>query len=119
MKEFNSIKEVALYALGQDENEWVYTNIEKWKLQPKSCKFWVIPETDIDELSEEDLYESAEGPFLPKKLESENLYPWMMQDILAGVLNNLKMNCAENYSEEMFIKGINHYRDFDAFLTPK
>ncbi len=116
MQKFNSIRELALFTLSSTENEWIYTNIDKWNSRPKECAFWVIQESEVDALPDDEVYESAGGPFLPKELKNENLWPWMTQDVLAGVLLNLKVIDVDSCDDAFLIKGINYYREFDDFL---
>lgn len=97
-------------------NEWVYTNKEKWRLSPEQCAFWLIPESEVDNMPDDEVYESDSGPFLPLSLKDENLHPWMTVDALHGVVQNLKIKNVNSGNLHATVQGINHYLEYDDFL---
>lgn len=119
MRELASIVDLIETVFRSKENEWIYTNIDAWNKQPKNTKFWLISESEVDELDDSEIYESDDGPLLPLSLQPENLSPWMLLDTIRGVLLNL---CIDKYTTidinitDLVIRGVNYYREHDNFL---
>ena len=115
MKKFRSLEELVKTFQAESQEEWIYTNMEQWNNSSKSNEFYIITEDEIDELADDEVYESASGAFLPKELEDQNLYPWILTSTLEGILLNL--NGGKNAPLEKIRGAINFYRENDAFLS--
>ncbi len=115
MIKISSINSLIEILLNHHENEWVYTNLSQWKKNPSKCDFFIISEKEIDNLPDNEVYESEAGPFLPISLQHLDLYPWMQIDTLKGVVSNLGINL----DNDNFINGVEYYREYDDFLDSK
>ena len=116
MEKFNSLRNLFYFINNSLENEWVYVNLDEWLKNPLKCYFYVIPETEVDEMPDDEVYESEEGPFLPISLRDLNLSPWMEIDTLKDVLQNLRIEDEKSFDENLFIRGINYFREYDDFM---
>jgi hypothetical protein len=98
-----------------DYNEWIYTNEKVWDEDPINSKFYVITESEIDELPDDQIYDfDGYGSYLPINLKHLDLCPLIETQTLKGVIANLILS--KNFDMNLLIKGINHYLEFDDFL---
>jgi len=115
MKKFRSLEELVKTFQAESQEEWIYTNMEKWNNSSQSNEFYIITEEEIDELADDEVYESENGAFLPKGLEDQDLYPWLLTSTLEGILLNL--SGGKNAPLEKIRGAINFYRENDTFLS--
>jgi len=115
MKLINSLSDLYDAIAESADNEWVYVNLATWSSKPEDCPFYIIPEAEIDEMSDDEIYESEAGPYLPIQLRHLNLWPWMEIGTLQGVIQNLNMGNKTDFNADLFVKGINYYREHDDF----
>ena len=115
MKKMTSLSELYEHVVVTADNEWVYANIEKWLNNPKDCDFYFISEEEVEEMADDEVYESKAGPYLPISVESLDLHPWMQLDILKGVVENSHID-GGRFDGDKFIKAINYYRENDDFM---
>ena len=118
MKLINSLSDLFDVVINSVGNEWVYANRDAWAKCPEGCVFYVIPESEIDDMPDDEVYESEGGSCLPINLQHLDLWPWMEISNLQGVIENLRMMNREVFDVDMFIKGINYYRENDDFMEP-
>jgi hypothetical protein len=116
MEKIGSISHLFKATINSNENEWIYTNLETWNTTPKKCDFYIISEAEIDDLPDEEVYESQAGPYLPITLQNLNLSPWMEIAVLQGVIQNLKLKDGDRIDDDLLIDGINYYREYDDFM---
>jgi hypothetical protein len=112
MIKISSIKSLFELIINHHGNEWVYINLNEWKNNPCLCEFYIISDKEVDDLSDDEVYESEAGPFLPISCKHLDLYPWMTADVLEGIYFNLK---GKTKNDDL-IAGIEYYREFDDFL---
>lgn len=115
MEKINSLIDLYQNAVRALDNEWVYVNMDTWSWSPKTCDFYVIAESEVDALDDDEVYESDAGPYLPVTLRGLDLYPWMQLDTLKGVIANARFE-RDGFNEEKFIAAINYYRENDDFM---
>ncbi|MFI8618593.1 hypothetical protein ACIGHN_24125 [Acidovorax sp. NPDC077693] len=115
MKKMTSLSELYECVASAGENEWIYTNIEAWHNNPQHCEFYFISEDEVEEMADDEVYESEAGPYLPASVKNLDLYPWMQIDVLKGVLENAGIN-NEHFDDNNFVKAINYYRENDDFM---
>lgn len=114
MKKIESFEILVMTFQANNHEEWIYTNLEQWNSAPESSTFYMISDEEVDELPDEDVYESSSGAFLPKILEDEDLYPWLLTSALEGIL--LHLHDGKNAPLEEVRAAIEHYRENDTFL---
>lgn len=117
MKRIHSLFELYINIIENIENEWIYANMEEWATSPENCDFYIIPEAEMDEMPDDEVYESEAGPLLPINLQKFKLWPWMEIATLQGIVENLNMMEMKKFDADLLIKSINHYREFDDFLN--
>ena len=115
MKKFRSLEELVKTFQAESQEEWIYTNMEKWNNSSQSNEFYIITEEEIDELADDEVYESESGAFLPKGLEDQDLYPWLLTSTLEGILLNL--SGGKNAPLEKIRGAIKFYRENDTFFS--
>lgn len=115
MKKFVSLEELVKGFQAERQEEWIFTNMEQWNNASKNNSFYIITDEEIDELADDEVYESSSGAFLPRSLEDQDLYPWLLTSTLDGILLNL--NGGKDAPLEKIRDAINHYRENDTFLN--
>jgi len=116
MKKYTLLADLLLVVEKTEDEQWVYVDRNKWKRSPESCSFWLIPESEVDNMPDDEVYESDAGPFLPLALKDENLYPWLTMDTLRGIMYNLRLKGSISSNIPLIIKGINYYLEYDDFM---
>jgi len=117
MEIFKSISELLSKIDSIFENDWIFTNLEKWKTTPLECPLYLVRDEDVDNASEDETFVNPGGIELPIALEHENVTSWMLIEILHGVLLNLRKS-KPNISVNDFVYAINYYREYDDFYDP-
>lgn len=98
------------------DNDWVYTNLEKWEEQPETAVFYLISEDEIDNLEEDDkTVENSAGETIPKTLEKENVETWLDVQTLQAISQILQKKI-KSPDNAILIKAINYYRENDDFM---
>ena len=98
------------------DNDWVYTNLDKWEEEPRNAIFYLISEEEIDDLEEDDkTVENSAGELIPKSLEKENVETWLDVQTLQAIFEVIqkKVTAPDN---DILIRAINHYREYDDFM---
>ena len=101
---------------GDDINEWVYANRKDWESKPAQCLFYLVYEDAVDEMPDDAVYNSIDGPLLPLELKPFALRTLMFSGDLLGVIENASIPANPNAEEvQRFIHAINYYREMDTF----
>lgn len=99
-----------------DLNCWIYTNLDEWRKSPNSAKFFFIDEDEVNDLADDEVYETKDGGYLPLTLRELDLYPWFESGTLVGVIENASIPHEPSQKEiERFVLAANHYREYDDF----
>ena len=77
MKLINSLSDLFCVITDPIENEWIYANIKIWLESPRNCIFYIVSEDEINDMPDDEIYESEAGPYLPISLRHLDLHPWM------------------------------------------
>ena len=116
MKKMQGITNLFSTVNSHTDNDWVYTNLDKWEEEPEKAIFYLISEDEIDDLEEDDkTVENSAGELIPKSLEKENVETWLDVQTLQAIFEVIqkKVNAPDN---DILIRAINHYREYDDFM---
>ncbi|OAE12175.1 hypothetical protein AZH11_15520 [Pseudomonas simiae] len=98
------------------DNDWVYTNLDKWEEEPEKAIFYLISEDEIDDLEDDDkTVENSAGELIPKSLEKENVETWLDVQTLQAIFEVIQKKVKAPDSD-ILIQAINHYREYDDFM---
>jgi hypothetical protein len=116
MKEFENIfiasKDLSIF----ENNEWLFVNKKKWTTSPNSTKIYMMTYDEMMDLV--DVGEakiSDEGLIVADIFAKQDIEEWIDTQTLESVLTNIKKNNVKP-SNEIIIKAINHYLEYDDFL---
>ncbi|MDL2188868.1 hypothetical protein P5706_32305 [Pseudomonas sp. ChxA] len=116
MKKMQDITNLFSTINSHTDNDWVYTNLEKWEAHPESAIFYLISEDEIDDLEEEDkTVENSAGELIPKSLAKENVETWLDAQTLLAIFEIIQKK-VKAPDDDILIRAINHYREFDDFM---
>lgn len=110
MQTFESIIELIDKINSLVAEEWIYTNIKKWKSSPKEVKFYYIPEEYLNDLDDDEVYLDEDDLEMPITVQGLGLQGWM----LVGNIQYIANRITDNDINE-FIDQVNHYREYDDF----
>lgn len=116
MKKMQGITNLFSTINSATDNDWVYTNQDKWENEPEKAVFYLISEDEIDDLEEDEkTVENSAGELIPKALEKENVETWIDVQTLQAIFDVIqkKVNAPDDAT---LIRAINHYREYDDFM---
>lgn len=91
--------------------EWIYADIDIWNKNPKNCPLYYITDDYINNLDDDEIYINDDELEMPISTKNLNLSNFMIvSDIFHIYIKN-------NNKIDDTIKEINHYRQFDDFLS--
>jgi hypothetical protein len=116
MKEYENIfiaaKDLSIF----ESNEWLFINKENWNTSPNSAKVYMMTDDEMMDLVDAgEAKISGEGIIVADIFSKQNIEEWIDTQTLEGVLINIKKNNVKP-SNEIIIKAINHYLEYDDFL---
>lgn len=111
MKQFNSLSELLNNLHHLDNNEWIYANLDLWSQNPNDCVFYYITDDYINTLNDDEVYLDDEGLEMPILVQELNLRNFL---IVGDIIHIYHKN---NNDVKKTINEINHYREFDGFLS--
>jgi hypothetical protein len=116
MKKMQGVTNLFSTVNSHTDNDWVYTNLDKWEEEPEKAIFYLISEDEIDDLEEDDkTVENSAGELIPKSLEKENVETWLDVQTLQAIFEVIQKKVKAPDSD-ILIRAINHYREYDDFM---
>lgn len=116
MKKMQGITNLFSTVNSHTDNDWVYTNLDKWEEEPEKAIFYLISEDEIDDLEEDDkTVENSAGELIPNSLEKENVETWLDVQTLQAIFEVIQKKVKAPDSD-ILIRAINHYREYDDFM---
>ncbi|AYQ41347.1 hypothetical protein BLA9940_03597 [Burkholderia aenigmatica] len=114
MKSYNSLVELIEGIPLLPGKDWIYVNLDFWKINPEDSRFFHIPWEYIQSLDDDEIYLDDEDMEMPKAVESYNLRCWMLVNQLGYILEN-KAGSASDV--KWFVDEVNYYRENDQFRS--
>lgn len=116
MLTFNSLEEL-VHTLDQQEiNEWVYTNLERFRQDPVNNDFYIIPEEDLWELEGAgQTVKNHRDEDIPAAWPDHKVQAWLEAATVQDVLHVLRRRGSEP-DLPLIAKALQFYHEQDAFM---
>lgn len=101
--------------LGKEINEWVYSNVKSLFWKPLNATFYIIPEEEINNMSEDEIYVDEDGCEMPKEYKHLKLSEWLEVADIEDIIEYLS-NQKEDADIRLKAKALQYYYKNDAFM---